>query len=287
VITEWFPQAKVSPSRIAGIPPEPSIQIRETVASASWTNVRIRPRAAADFPRESAPSHYYPARETDAAPVQVGSEQERFLFYRGVGDFAPPMNATVAADGRISLKSPAGPLGAIVMFDNRGGTVRYHARNVSGGQVTIEPSALEAHPVALLKSHLEGVLTVAGLYPREAKAMIATWADTWFEEGARLFYIVPQKAIDEVLPLDIAPRPASTVRVFVGRMELVTPATYSEVKTALTKNDQRTLAKYGRFIEPFMNRVFAESAPADRNLMQSARDTFYRNWRPPFASCAR
>ena len=288
VITEWFPQARVSPSKIAGIPAELSVQLRDTEASASWTNVRIRPRAAADFPRESAPSHYYPARETDAAPVQVGSEQERFLFYRGVGEFDPPMTAVVGADGRITVKSRSGsPVGNIVVFDNRGGTVRYYARSVTRSQTAIEPAALEARPVASLKADLERVLINAGLYPREAQAMIATWADTWFEEGARLFYLVPQKAIDEVLPLDIAPWPASLVRVFVGRMELMTPATLNEVKAALMKNDQRALAKYGRFIEPFMRRVFAQGVPADRTLMEPARDSYYRNWRPPFGNCSR
>ena len=287
VITEWFPQAKVSPSKISGIVPAEAIQLRDTVASASWTNVRIRPRAAADFPRESAPSHYYPARETDASPVQVGSELERFLFYRGVGEFAPPMSAVVAPDGRVAVKSPLGaPLGDIVVFDNRGGTVRYHARRVTGSETTIEPGALEAQPVASLKGKWERVLINAGLYPREAQAMIATWADTWFEEGARLFYIVPQKAIDEVLPLDIAPRPASIVRVFVGRMELMTPATLTEVKAALMKNDQRTLAKYGRFLEPFMGRVIAQGFPSERTLMEPARDFYYRSWRPPFRHCA-
>ena len=288
VITEWFPQAVVRPSKIAGIPAELSVQLRDTVASASWTNVRIRPRAAADFPRESAPSHYYPARETDAAPVQIGSEQERFIFYRGVGDFAVPMRAVVAPDGRIAVKSPVGsPLGDVVVFDNRGGTVRYHARRVDGSETTIDPRAFEAGSLDSLKAHLERVLTGSGLYPKEAKAMIATWADTWFEEGARLFYIVPQKAIDSVLPLDIAPKPTSVVRVFVGRMELMTRRTFDEVKSALIHNDQRALGKYGRFVDPFMNRVFAESSDADRSLMQLARDTYYRAWRAPFANCSR
>ncbi len=55
VITEWFPQARVTPAMIAGIPAERAIELRKTEGSASWTNVRIRPRAAADFPRESRP----------------------------------------------------------------------------------------------------------------------------------------------------------------------------------------------------------------------------------------
>ena len=37
--------------------------------------------------------------------------------------------------------------------------------------------------------------------------MIETWRDSWFEEGARLFYLVPQRTIATVLPLDITPRP--------------------------------------------------------------------------------
>ena len=288
VITEWFPQARVSPSRITGIPAEQSIQLRDTVASASWTNVKIRPRAAAQFPRESAPSHYYPARETDAAPVEVGTERERFLFYRGVGEFDPPMRATLAADGRIAIKSPIGaPLGDIVMFDNRGGTVRYHSRRVTGSETTVDSRGLEARPLQALKQHLERVLIGSGLHPREAQAMIATWADTWFEEGTRLFYLVPQKAIDHVLPLEIAPRPATVVRVFVGRMELMTRATLDDVKSSLMRNDQRALAKYGRFVEPFMNRVIAESLPADRLILQPARDMYYRSWRPPFSNCPR
>jgi nucleoside-triphosphatase THEP1 len=42
------------------------------------------------------------------------------------------------------------------------------------------------------------------------------------------------------------------VRVFVGRMELVTPATERAVERALASKDQVTLAKYGRFLEPIL-----------------------------------
>ena len=285
LITEWFPQADVTPVRYPD-PPSTMDRLADLVGKASWSSVKIRPGATPNFPRERSASHYYPARETDASPVQVGDAVERFLFYRGVGAFAPPVDALVGKDGHITVSARAGsPLGDIVVFDNRGGTVRYHARRVTGQQTTIDPAELEPLPQASLNQHLEGVLTAHGLYPKEARAMIATWRDTWFEEGARIFYIAPRSAVEAVLPLQFTPRPAGIARVFVGRIELMTPQTLADVKNALLANDQATLAKYGRFMEPFMDRVFAGSSSSERTMMEGGRQTIYRNWRPPLSAC--
>ncbi|CAN5719548.1 hypothetical protein BH18ACI5_BH18ACI5_25760 [soil metagenome] len=265
VITEWFPQAKVRPSTLPGTAADGDRRLADQVGGATWTQVKIRPGAAPNFLREASRSHYYPARETDAAPVQVGNATERFLFYRGVGEFAPPVKAVVQPDGRLIVRAPSGvPVGDIVVFDNREGTARYLARSVPGSQAVIDPTQLATSSAAALNQHLERVLIAHGLYPKEARAMIATWRDTWFEEGSRLFYIAPRRAVDAVLPLDITPRPADVARVFVGRIELMTRETLAGVKSALMRNDQGSLAKYGRFLEPFMDRVFADSSPADR-----------------------
>ena len=286
VITEWFPQARVEPAQMPESGADIGRRLNSYTGTAAWTNVKIRPRGAADFLREDSPSHYYPARETDAAPVQVGDAVERFLFYRGVGEFAPPMNAVVEPDGRVAIRARAGTaIGDIIMFDNRGGNIKYAARSVRGDRATIDPLSLENRSAASLNAHLERVLIAHGLYPKEARAMIATWRDTWFEEGSRLFYIAPQPAVDAILPLDISPRPADVVRVFVGRMELVTRETLADVKNALLKNDQRALGKWGRFLEPFMGRVFAESSPAEGTAMEAARQHLYRIWRPPLSGC--
>ena len=85
--------------------------------------------------------------------------------------------------------------------------------------------------------------------------MIETWKDSWFEEGSRLIYIVPRSFIDKVLPLTIDPAPEQIVRVFVGRLEIVTPATAMAVRTAVARNDEATLSKYGRFLEPILQTV--------------------------------
>jgi hypothetical protein len=88
--------------------------------------------------------------------------------------------------------------------------------------------------------------------------MMETWKDSWFEEGSRLIYIVPRGFIDNVLPLTIDPEPGQIVRVFVGRLEIVTPATAMAVRTAVASNDEATLNKYGRFLEPILQTIRQE-----------------------------
>jgi hypothetical protein len=99
------------------------------------------------------------------------------------------------------------------------------------------------------------------LYEQEAQAMVDTWKDSWFEEGSRLLYIVPRADIDAILPLTITPAPSAVARIFVGRIELLTPATLRDVGQALASNDRAVLAKYGRFLQPIADRAGVAIAP--------------------------
>ncbi len=100
--------------------------------------------------------------------------------------------------------------------------------------------------------------------------MVETWRDSWFEEGTRIFYIVPGRVIDAILPLRMDPMPAPDriVRAFVGRMEVITPATVKSVEGAIAVNDVATLAKYGRFLGPIAERMSA--TPRVRAVVDSA-----------------
>src|SRR5262245_57452620 len=86
LISEWYPQADVTPANSAGFGNSPSFQ-----STATWRDITIMPGATAEFPTEAAGSHYYAARETDAAPLSNGSQMEKFLFYRGIGRFKLPI----------------------------------------------------------------------------------------------------------------------------------------------------------------------------------------------------
>jgi hypothetical protein len=108
-------------------------------------------------------------------------------------------------------------------------------------------------------------LTGLGLYPKEARAMVETWADSWFTEGARVFYIVPRATVDSLLPLTIAPAPVELQRVFVGRLEILSPRTKDTLEHALRAGDSETLTAFGRFLEPF----FAQIQRADKEFAVS------------------
>jgi hypothetical protein len=121
---------------------------------------------------------------------------------------------------------------------------------------------------------LEAVLIARGLYPDEARAMIETWKNSWFEEGSRLFYIVPPTFVNAVLPLSIRPAPAQVNRVFVGRLELITPATEQAVETALRRHDPSVITKYGRFLEPILDQLRQEHPAREVQLDRDLGDTY-------------
>ena len=120
--------------------------------------------------------------------------------------------------------------------------------------MTIDPPSLD-DTFQHLRYDLENILVEQGLFLKEAQAMVETWRDSWFEEGARLIYILPSRAIDAILPLRVDPAPVQTTRVFVGRIEIVTPDTTRSVERALAAGDAVALEPYRRFLEPILARV--------------------------------
>ena len=187
-----------------------------------------------------------------------GEQQEKFLFYRGVSASPLPLSAKLNSDGELVVKSlGAGEIPAAILFERRGERVGYRFTGGFTDETTWEPPVLTGS-VDVVYGDLEEILLDQGLYRDEAHAMVETWKDSWFEEGSRLIYIVPRGFIDNVLPLTINPAPGQIVRVFVGRLEIVTPATARAVKTAVARNDEAALNKYGRFLEPIVQAVREE-----------------------------
>jgi len=215
LITEWFPQARV--------PPMYSVRLAAATGAIDWDEVRIQPGSNARLPFDGDKSHYYAARETDAAPIRVGSQSEKFLFYRGLASFSVPLTARIEPTGTLDVQSDGPGINVLVLFENDGERMGYRVVRNASTRVTVERPAL-TDTVESLRADLQTLLVEQGLYPREARAMVETWRDTWFAPGTRLFYLVPRPLVDAVLPLEIKPPPQEATRVFVGRMELSPPA---------------------------------------------------------------
>lgn len=270
-ITEWYPQARSVSSAI------------------NWGTLRVAPGAAFNLPADYSDNHYYAARETDAAPVQVcatagkAAEQEKFLFYRGVGTFDLPLNVKLEGN-QIELKnSGEDPIARLIVFENRDGKIGYRVVDSFSGQTNAERPTLDKSIDSVIRD-LRQVLISSGLYVKEADAMIKTWRNSWFEEGTRVFYVLPRKAVDEVLPISIEPRPTELVRVLVGRTEVITPEMEKSIgqqvsllgasSVKVRENARMAIQKYGRFAEPILKRTLEdEKDPILRARIKQAMAT--------------
>jgi hypothetical protein len=252
LITEWYPHAdRVQPS---GDLHNTSLSHLQTDGSIRWSNVTVSPNLAGQFPREATSNRYYAARDTSSSPLRVetsaGEQREKFIFYRGVSASSLPLSARLNSEGKLVVKNLVEEeVPATILFERRGERVGYRSTGAFTDQTILDPPVLTGN-VDTLYGDLEETLVGQGLYRDEAHAMVETWKDSWFEEGSRLIYIVPRGFIDHVLPLTLYPEPGQIVRVFVGRLEIVTPTTANAVKTAIARNDRVVLSKYGRFLGP-------------------------------------
>ena len=234
-ITEWYPQAS-----------------RSSDSAMEWNGVNVLPDTQLAFPVDKrGNSHYYAARETDAAALRIGKEEEKLIFYRGVGNFAVPLRPRFVAEGRVLLNAGASEIPAAVLFENRGGKIAFRALGAVRGEMTANMPADGS--VDSLRQQMQQILISQGLYAREAQAMLETWRDSWFEQGVRVLYIVPRETVDAVLPLDITPKPSAMARVFVGRVELRAPWMQQEIGRAIAEDDPAIAAAYGRFLQPFLD----------------------------------
>jgi hypothetical protein len=243
-VTEWYPQA--SAVQTAGTPN----------GWIEWKNVLVS-RGGGTLPKLDAASHYYAARQTNSWFLQSEGEEEKLLFYRGIAYFSVDLRPVVQADGVSLHNNSTETVPSAVLFENHAGRIGYKVIHGLRDPVNIKFAELSGS-VNDLRTKLAEELTEMGLYHEEARAMLETWRDSWFEEGLRVFYILPRRKVDQLLPISIEPAPEQVARVFVGRVELLSPSMRSEISAALKSGDTAMLKKYGRFLDAFLHEMGGE-----------------------------
>jgi hypothetical protein len=223
-------------------------------------------------------NHYGYARETDSALVYTrwpgvelpewivmpekspsgavkpapGHYLEKFLFYRGVGQFDVPVDVKTDGTGKVTIRNKGQQaLSGLILLTvkddqlmmTRVSDCAPHSSNTT--RLPAESVSFETLRGAMIEK-----LTAAGLYDKEAIAMVNTWQNSWFtEQGTRLFYLVPQETTDELLPLEISPKPDQTVRVMVGRVEIMSATLEKQLMTVLKRSVQEREAAYAKAVE--------------------------------------
>jgi len=288
LLTEFYPPVRSMAPRFGAAPGEaqlPGDAAPQTQPSMGpypqsfldWGRVRIVPQPSdkqmKGIPAVTDGGHYGFARETDSSLVEFTEatgekHQEKFLFYRGLGNFTMPVKLSATGGDRFELTNASpSPLNwaFLIQVSGDGHTPPRFARfeDLAGHQ------QLRLPPAAAVQGDLATALTRSlvgsGLFEKEARAMVQTWKSSWLDEpGTRVLYIVPRPVTDALLPLRIQPAPDQTVRVLVGRIDVLTPEQEFHLRsmimaagptTSLSDEDVRLLSGLGRFLAPALERV--------------------------------
>ncbi len=182
---------------------------------------------------------------------------DHFIFYRGAGnpgrfgiyarqDLKDPNKYTL----RNADKATVPKLFALRVRDGKSSwvtvtdlaTAKYDrvAKGMVNKQSLIfpEPSQSVSEVAGELRSAMIATLTDEGLTPHEAAAMVATWDDLWFTEpGTRVLAVLPQAFADNMVPLEITPKPTKIDRVFVARLELISRDKEARLMALLNQPD--------------------------------------------------
>jgi hypothetical protein len=278
LVTEWYPAVQEFGPFMTPVMPAPGA-VKESLIR--WNNVTVLPKdsPAKALADDRSGNHYFAARETDANVVRIegktGPEDEKFLFYRGVGNFAPPLQVSLGGDERQLSMANNGreTIARLFVLSVRGDKARLTSLDA------IEPGKMRAATLTTpdeplnkvaetLGAEMQQALVSEGLFPREAAAMVETWKNSWFpEQGVRVLYTLPPAWTDRTLPLKLDPAPHQIARVMVGRAELITPAAERELQQQITRfsskdakeRDEAVAAVrklgLGRFNEPAVRRI--------------------------------
>ncbi len=218
-MTDWYPQASRPPTH-----------------SLRWDGIKVLAKDRPKLPGEGEKGRYFAARGTDALPLEVAENDkrqvEKFLFYRGVGDFVMPYTVSARGAGSFDVKNAsksAVPAFVLLRVQDRKVSFEKFGKLDAGAEVRVEePKAVST--TEKLGDAVAALLVEQGLYEKEARAMVKTWSADWFgEDGIRVLYLVAEPQTAEFLPMKIEPKPEKMVRVMVGRHDVLTPEREKEI----------------------------------------------------------
>ena len=257
VISQWYPAAE----RFA---PEVGRLERMGGGAMAW-DVELMVGSSAELPWVPEEDVWAPSRLVDAAPVAVGEEQERFIFYRGLGRFEVPFEVTSVGTTMTVTNRGEEEIPAVFLLHvhEEGGSVTDLGSLGPGASTTAAPSPKEDTVPDYLNVASDMVaasLVEAGLYEDEAIAMVDTWRRSYFlTPGLRVLYVVPEAWTAELLPMRLEPQPDELVRTLVGRVEVLTDRDERELAATLeaAAAEERAVAveQLGRFAEPRLRRA--------------------------------
>jgi len=281
-LTQWYPQ-------VAELYPPAGCEAPLRGGLLDWGTIRVLAPGVGlgALPAVGAAHVWEHARAVDANVLlrPTTGEHERFLFYRGLGSFALPLAVRADPDGRIQLVNVGDePIPGVVVLARRGAELRASLLPALAPEGAVGVRERELAPIELgaLMADTARLLVAEGLYPREAEAMVNTWRHSYFEvDGLRVLYPLPRAQTDWLLPLYVAPPPRESVRVLVGRTDVLSAP---EEQRALALAPRLTTAEearreLGRFAPAVLRRLEALAREGrERDHVRELRELVERSF---------
>jgi hypothetical protein len=239
-LTQFYPNARPGGPDIVGDGQLRSGPIRDTSnGSLTWRGLKLYGMEPGP---ETTDKVWIAPRQVRSATVHTpDGQQERYLFYRGVGKFHAPVNVSRTGNGETlqlrtewPLPSSATIEGLLLVDarpDGRCAFRKLDAVNAVYGDSSVKatfPATFSEGDYAkdnlkYVREYLFRQLQKDGLLEEEANAMLNTWEVSYFRRpGLRLFYSVPRPWTEHMLPMSIS-ETSDITRAMIGRIEIVTP----------------------------------------------------------------
>ena len=309
-ISQWYPQRKsgdtphkVDPSsfkmddslRAAAekkdLVLQTALDFSKPYTGAIEWDVEILPKSQADpaftFKPEENYTWIYP-RVPDTNMLKVGDEYEDYLFYRGIGNFSLPAEFSVDSNETLHVKNNSKEaIPFAFAFENIAGKFRYKTIGSidanKSGSVTENQWITPKNPQVEVFQEMRKGLVAQGLSIDEANGMVKTWWKSYFNKpGLRVFWVVPQYDLEKILPLTLTPSPEKSVRVIVGRADVLRPK-FEQAMVATIGTRAFSRFSQDRFYLPYKNRLeqlvtepvftrFNEQEIANTSLLVTAKN---------------
>jgi len=196
------------------------------------------------IPQVEEKSIWAPSRRVNSNFVSnsINSENERHIFYRGLGRFEQPLSVKSNLTHLIIQNNGHEPIQSAWILKNIKGELPLLRRltnipakasivqllkEINGNSQNSDKNLIERFQsvenyISAACVNLEIELTKCGLFELEARAMVDTWSSSYFRSyGLRVLYIAPESYPKDLLPWQIFPKPTEEKRVLVGRVEVL------------------------------------------------------------------
>ncbi len=208
-----------------------SIDLKNYNGFISWQANILSPKANNNYTINTKANEWLAPRITDANQVKIGTEFEKYIFYRGIAGFEIPIQAKIKKDKKDKFlqisNTYSEKIPHLFVFNNPSNNPKTKSILWKGKLNSSENFELKLNQLDSKVfdesdiNELKNALITEGLYQKEAESMINTWKKTYFDtRGITIFWIVPDSLINKLLPIEFSIMPDEFKRVFVGRIKI-------------------------------------------------------------------